>query len=1288
MLAGASSASAGQTHVAEGVFGPAEQPSFTKAASLAVQQESGDLLVVDSEAKTLRRFKPNGEPDPFTALGANTIDGKGSGGGPGSGGTCVPPSAECDETPSNGTLSSFEGNPAEVQVAVDESGAATDGNIYLTDSQVPAIDIFAASGEYIGRLTGAGGEGFGEPCGVAVDPGGNVYVGDYANDEIYKFAPAANPPVNGDGSPFSGEVEHPCTVAAGAGSSAGSIFAAEFFHNVYKLDGGVPVQINLRKSGEEETGEAANTNTLSVDPASGHLFVATDNAGTQEVDAPNAEFPSVVSRFGPSPDGVAVDGSTGRVYLSVNSGESRVQVWSGLVPLPDVSTDAASGIGETTATLNGTVKANGQLVSECFFEWGKTAAPYEHTHEPCAETPAQIGTGTSSVHADLSGLEAETVYHYRLVAKNANGTASPLGEDVSFQTVSRPELEGEWAEAVLFTETSLKAKIDPHGAATSYRFEWGPAGSPYQHAEAGSIPSAAGPRTVGVQLAGLTPGAAYHFRVVAENECHPETAPGTPCVSEGEDRAFTAYPNVSPRTDCPNQAYRSGAGALLPDCRAYEMVSPVDKNGGDIVNEVGGEAAHAAYIQSRPDGGAITYSAAQAFAGQVSAKFYNQYLARRSESAPHEGGWENAAINAPLGAQLPPPGAGWTVREIGAFSADLCQYWYADHNKTPPTPEGQAGYQNLYRRQNCEPGAGGLEALTTVAPPEGTGDLYVNQNSVQGVSADGGTVFFAAKAALTADATATKRSQVYVRRGGQIRLVSVLPNGTADVPVGSTDDEVGGGGATAAGLGKLAGSLQNATSSDGRRAYWTAHLTTTGTGKIYLRQNPAAAETTVKEGGNCVPDPVLACTIAVSAGGAATFWAATPSGSQAIYSEGGKLYRFDVAGAEAGEAPQLIAEGLIGVAGASEDLTRIYLVSTKALAGAASGGKPNLYLYEGGAFSFIGTLAAGDVDAGTGTYSVAIRKPFYHATRVSADGRHLAFESRAALTGYDNRDAANGEADIEVYKYEAGGALLCVSCNPSGARPQGRELPVSYNYPPHEGNAVPTGVWAAAWIPAWEHPLHASNLLSANGGRLFFNSNDALLPRDANGAQDVYEWEAPGEGECREDEEDPNYFASNGGCIYLISSGQNPHEAEFWEASADGGDVFFTTEASLVPQDPGSIDLYDARVEGGFAAPAEAAECAGEACQGTQEAPAQQTRSSSAYRGPGNVPARRDCRTSARRAAKLSRRAKRLRRQAKRSHNPRAGKRMRRKARRLAHRARRQSGNAKRCRRANRRAGR
>ncbi|HEX8689877.1 MAG TPA: hypothetical protein VF729_06510, partial [Solirubrobacterales bacterium] len=336
----------------------------------------------------------------------------------------------------------------------------------------------------------------------------------------------------------------------------------------------------------------------------------------------------------------------------------------------------------------------------------------------------------------------------------------------------------------------------------------------------------------------------------------------------------------------------------------------------------------------------------------------------------------------------------------------------------------------------------------------------------------------------------------------------------------------------------------------------------------------------------------------------------------------------------ASDTSQPIAADVRGVAGQGEDLSRVYFVSDEALPGAganspwgeeAVAGQPNLYLWEEGEgegeaeVSFVATLLESDtgkLEPGTDQEAYIIGNPgtYSRGTRASADGSALAFNSRAPLTDFDNTEPASGKPAVEVYRYDAqAGELACVSCNPSGARPRGRELREAYTRPAEDH---PTKVIAAAWIRGWEHPLHASRLLSADGERLFFNARDALLPRDTNGADDVYQWEAPGSGSCST--ASPSYFPQSGGCLDLISSGKSPTNSEFMEASPDGADVFFTTEAGLLPQDPGSVDLYDARVGGGFPQPVPAPQCAGEACQVAPPPPDDPTPASASFRGPGD----------------------------------------------------------------------
>jgi hypothetical protein len=485
-----------------------------------------------------------------------------------------------------------------------------------------------------------------------------------------------------------------------------------------------------------------------------------------------------------------------------------------------------------------------------------------------------------------------------------------------------------------------------------------------------------------------------------------------------------------------------------------------------------------------------------------------------------------------------------------------------------------------------------------------------------------------ANAPLTEDANPTEKIfQLYETSEGappgqsaELRLISVLPNGEAAAGHSSLGTAAGENGEF------RSDSVHHAISADGSRVFWTATgskiLSPDGgrglqPGTLYLRDNPLAPQS---ESGEC-DEAGRACTLTVGGG---EFWTADQSGSLVIYQIGSKLFEAQIEeeGEELTSTSTLIAEGVDGVMGWSEDATKVYLVSSKALAPGAVEGKPNLYLHEKGAgFEFVGTLAA--LDASHFDYpSVDNIKPGFRLSRVSADGLHAVFSSHAALTGFDNTDAESGEPDAEVFLYDADetggeGQLRCISCNSSEARPAGREV----------GREVGTKdpFWAAAQIPRWETQQYASRVLSADGSRLFFESFDALLPSDNNGAKDVYEWQrAHSQAQC-EQKGSPLYAKDSGGCLSLISSGESPADSEFIDASSDGRDVFFTTAESLFSEDPGSVDLYDARIGGGFAAKPKVAPCQGEACQSPATAPDDRTPASASFHGASGKPKPRGC---------------------------------------------------------------
>ncbi len=205
--------------------------------------------------------------------------------------------------------------------------------------------------------------------------------------------------------------------------------------------------------------------------------------------------------------------------------------------------------------------------------------------------------------------------------------------------------------------------------------------------------------------------------------------------------------------------------------------------------------------------------------------------------------------------------------------------------------------------------------------------------------------------------------------------------------------------------------------------------------------------------------------------------------------------------------------------------------------------------------------------------------------RVSPDGRYVTFMSSRSLTGYDNRDAVSGRPDEEVYLYDATTErLTCASCNPTGSRPSGRAERDFGGTAEDIAGVLGTSTYGEDWIAA---NLPPSDMLDYNGvslyqpralsdgGRVFFNSSDALVPQDVNGQEDVYEFEPAGMGSCSSSS--VTFSVKSDGCVSLISSGSSPEESGFMDASTTGSDVFFLTSSRLTSQDyDTSYDIYDA----------------------------------------------------------------------------------------------------------------
>jgi hypothetical protein len=774
-----------------------------------------------------------------------------------------------------------------------------------------------------------------------------------------------------------------------------------------------------------------------------------------------------------------------------------------------------------------------------------------------------------------------------------------------------PEVLSQFATSVGREEATVKAQINPlFWPDTTYYVEYGtgkcsgggcPDKAPVSPPLLTDKSINAAVTTAGVVLEHLLPNTTYNYRFVAESggggpvfgiDPDGREGPAQASESEGLEATFKTARPTGMGPHCPNDAVRVGESAKLPDCRAYEMVSPLDKGGGDVATweaRNGVSPADFEIHKAAHSGNRFTYTSWLAFGEAASAPWISQHLSGRGTA-----GWASEPISPPR-TESPVPADFNFDDEYQGFTEDLCRGWVRLFSIAPLTEDAIEEYPNLYRRENCaEPPA--YEAVTTVKPenrvPGQQADLVV-----WGFSTDGSHVVFGTSGKMHPDAPELDPDEMllYEHTDEGLRFVCYLPNGEPSPQACAAG--------TLVEVPADISSLRNAVSEDGSRIFWTDLGADPGgpshPGQIYVRVDGAETKnvsTTVAD------EPAF-------------YWTASDDGSKAVFEFGSgshqdELYEVDVDT----ETPTLIAGEVEGPMGASEDASRIYFASKEDLddTGPAVASDHNLYLYEadpgggGGEFTFVMAVPGSDIGhpdlvIGPETKTVDF-SPRMRAARVSPDGQHVAFMSVATPTptGYDNLDAESGQPAAEVYLYDAAeGELVCVSCNASGARPTSDD-----------------GV--AARIQGWETRNHAPRVLSDDGTRVFFESFEALVPRDTNGTWDVYQWEEENKGTCTDGRE--TFNEDSGGCVNLISSGLSSAKSTFLDADPSGDNIFFSTQSSLVGQDYGLNDVYVARVGGGFPEPQVKTECEGEACQSPPPPPPEVTPSTETAAGPGNVP--------------------------------------------------------------------
>ncbi len=226
--------------------------------------------------------------------------------------------------------------------------------------------------------------------------------------------------------------------------------------------------------------------------------------------------------------------------------------------LVTAGTGSAAG---TSATINGTVNPNGNVITDCYFNYDTTTNYTQPKKVSCSSLPGGSGTTDIAVTATISNLDPDTIYYFQLCATNLVGTSCSVNNG-TFTTPARPTISNEGANNTVSASgntADLVAQVNPNGTDTTCVFEWGLTtayganGSPKNCG--GSIGAGTTPVPVTAKAASLSVGQTYHFRVVATN------AAGT---TTGTDHTFVtslpAKPTVTLTADSGSNtiAYNSG----------------------------------------------------------------------------------------------------------------------------------------------------------------------------------------------------------------------------------------------------------------------------------------------------------------------------------------------------------------------------------------------------------------------------------------------------------------------------------------------------------------------------------------------------------------------------------------------------------------------------------------------------------------------------------------------------------------------------------------------------------
>jgi hypothetical protein len=329
------------------------------------------------------------------------------------------------------------------------------------------------------------------------------------------------------------------------------------------------------------TGGQLRFNAIALDRANNHLFV---------------DLNSSVSEYGSAPEGnplltpsIAAGGLVESKHIAIDASHERLYASAGI----DQGTGSVVQVYELAAPHRLIMTVNGATVpAERFFSAGGdvSVATEESTgHFFVADLPGKKpvyeydegGSFVSSIKPP-----GDFQYSFPSTIESDNGASSPnegalyipsgIGAEKSNtyayvrRILSPPAIGSLAMRNVGPVEAEVTASVIPQSPSPDYIVEYealGVFGGPIVAAQ-GQLPAGKEPFRISAALNGLSPGTSYNVRLTVENEFG----------ADSEEVRFSTFEEVVP-SSCPDEAARVGASAHLPDCRAYELVTPANTGG-------------------------------------------------------------------------------------------------------------------------------------------------------------------------------------------------------------------------------------------------------------------------------------------------------------------------------------------------------------------------------------------------------------------------------------------------------------------------------------------------------------------------------------------------------------------------------------------------------------------------------------------------------------------------------------------------------------------------------------